>query len=54
MFERALVGLAAACSALDDDAALRMVESMAAVDEALQILNRDDLQTEWRAGLDRS
>ena len=31
MFERALVGIAAACSALDDDAALRMVESMADV-----------------------
>ena len=53
MFERALVGLAAACSALDDDAAARMVESMAGVNEALQILNRDDLQTEWRGCLDR-
>ena len=53
MFERALVGLAAACSALDNDAALRMVESMASVNEALQIVNRDDLQTEWRGCLDR-
>jgi len=53
MFERALVGIAAACSALDDDAALRMVESMGGVNEALQILNRDDLHIEWRGCLDR-
>ena len=53
MFERALVGIAAACSALDDDAALRMVESMGCVNEALQILNRDDLHIEWRGCLDR-
>jgi hypothetical protein len=53
MFERAIVGLAAACSALDDDAAARMVASMSCANEALQILNRADLQTEWRACLDR-
>jgi hypothetical protein len=53
MFERALVGIAAACSALDADAAERMVTSMGSVNEALHILNRDDLQTEWRGCLDR-
>ncbi len=53
MFERSKVGLAAACSALDDDAAMRMVESMARVNEALQILNRDDLQIEWRLCIDQ-
>jgi Family of unknown function (DUF5682) len=53
MFERSLVGLAAACSALDDDAALRIVESMARVNEALQILSRDDLQAEWRVCIDQ-
>jgi len=53
MFERALVGIATACSALDDDAATRMVASMGSVNEALQILNRDDLHSEWRACLDR-
>jgi len=53
MFERALVGIAAACSALDDDAARRMVQSMGCVNQALQILNRDDLQGEWRECLDR-
>jgi hypothetical protein len=53
MLERALVGLAAACSALDDDAAARMVESMGRAAEALQILNRDDLHQEWRGCLER-
>lgn len=53
MFERAIVGLAAACSALDDDAAKRMVASMGCVNEALQILNRQDLQNEWQACLDQ-
>jgi hypothetical protein len=53
IFERAVVGIAAACSALDDDAARRVVESMGGVNQALQILNRADLQTEWRECLDR-
>jgi hypothetical protein len=53
MFERALVGLGAACSALDDDAAQRMSESMGRVAEALQVLNRDDLSAEWRSCLAR-
>jgi hypothetical protein len=53
MFERALVGIAAACSALDDDAAMSMVESIGRVSEALHILNRDDLRDEWRGCLDR-
>src|SRR5262249_49558630 len=35
MFERALVGIAPACSALDDDAAMRMVESIGRLEEAL-------------------
>ena len=53
MFDRALVGIAAACSALDDDAAQRMLESMSNVNEALQILSRDDLESDWRGCLDR-
>jgi hypothetical protein len=48
MFERALVGIGAACSALDDDAAQRMSESMGRVSESLQILNREDMDGEWR------
>lgn len=51
MFERVLVGIGAACSALDDDAAARMLDSMARVAEALTILNRDDLEAEWRTCL---
>jgi hypothetical protein len=51
MFERALVGIASACSALDDDAALRMVESIGRLEDALRILNRHDLEDEWRGCL---
>jgi Family of unknown function (DUF5682) len=53
MLDRALVGIAAACSALDDDAAQRMLESMSSVSEALQTLSRDDLASDWRDCLDR-
>src|SRR5262249_52059357 len=53
MFERAIVSLPAACSALDEDAAKRMVDSMGCVNEALSILNRDDMHHEWRTCLDR-
>jgi hypothetical protein len=53
MLERALVGIAASCSAIDDDVAQRMVESMGRAREALQILNRDDLHQEWRTCLER-
>jgi hypothetical protein len=53
MFDRALVGLAAACSALDDDAAQRMLESMANVNLALQILSNSALDSDWRGCLDR-
>jgi hypothetical protein len=51
MFERALVGIAVACRALDDDAALRMVESIGRLEEALRILNRRDFEEEWRGCL---
>jgi hypothetical protein len=53
MFERVLVGIGAACSALDDDAAQRMLESMGRVSESLQLLNRDDLRGEWHNCLQR-
>jgi hypothetical protein len=48
MFERVVVGLGAACAALDDDAAQRMSESMGRTAEALQIVNRDELSREWQ------
>jgi Family of unknown function (DUF5682) len=53
MFERILVGIGAACSALDEDAAQRMLESMGRVSESLQLLNRDDLRDEWHSCLER-
>jgi hypothetical protein len=48
MFERAVVGLPAACSALDDEAAAQMLAGMSHVQQALDILNRDDLQRAWQ------
>jgi hypothetical protein len=51
MFERVLVGLGAACSSLDDDAAERMLESTGHVREALGLLDRSDLVEEWLQAL---
>jgi hypothetical protein len=51
MYERALVGLPAACSSLDDEAAARMLESIGRTQQALDILNRAGLQDEWHSRL---
>jgi hypothetical protein len=51
LFERALVGLPAACSSLDDEAALQMLESIGNTQQALDILNLPDLQEEWQVRL---
>jgi hypothetical protein len=51
MFERAVVGLPAACSALDDDAAARMLDSIGQTQQALDILNLPDLREEWQTRL---
>ena len=51
MFERALVGLPAACAGLDHDASQRMLTSMDAVHEALNVLAREDLSREWQERL---
>ena len=48
MFERAVVGLMAACSALDDDAAARMLESISNVQQSLDLLDRADLHGTWQ------
>jgi hypothetical protein len=53
MFERAVVGLPAACSSLDEEAARQMADSLAAVQQALDLLQRDDLQGEWHQLLGR-
>jgi hypothetical protein len=53
LFERIAVGLPGACSSLDDDAAARMAESLARVQESLGVLDRQDLREEWREVLGR-
>lgn len=47
LFERALVGLGAACSSLDDEAADRMLASLAQTQQALDLLAIDGMQREW-------
>lgn len=47
LFERALVGLGAACSSLDDEAADRMLASLAQTQQALDLLALDEMQREW-------
>jgi hypothetical protein len=53
IFERIVVGLPGACASLDDAAAVAMAESLAAVQESLDLLDRADLQVEWREALTR-
>jgi hypothetical protein len=53
LFERSVVGLGPAASALDDDAAERLLESMTHVGKSLDLLQREDLQAEWREALRR-
>lgn len=47
LFERVLIGLPGACSALDDDAAAAMAESMEHVRASLIQLDRADLRAAW-------
>lgn len=51
MFRRGEVGLPAACSALDDESASRMIEALDSADKALQTLSRDDLLESWHERL---
>lgn len=48
MFERVVVGLPAACSALDDDAAAQMLESMSLTQQTVDLLDRPDLRDAWQ------
>lgn len=48
LFERILVGLPAVCAALDDEAAERMLDSIGHVQQGLDVLHRDELQTQWQ------
>jgi hypothetical protein len=48
LFARVLIGLPGACASLDDDAAAAMVASIDNVQEAIDILNRDDaMRPDW-------
>lgn len=51
LFERAVVGLPAACSSLDDDAAQEMVASIGRAQESVDLLQRDDQRGEWQTVL---
>jgi hypothetical protein len=53
LFERVIVGLPAACSSLDDDAAQEIVESIGRAQESVDLLQRDDQRGEWQAVLGR-
>lgn len=48
---RICIGLPAACSSLDDEAARRMLESVIRMNDALVLLQRDELLEAWRASL---
>ncbi|HMP18692.1 MAG TPA: DUF5682 family protein, partial [Gemmatales bacterium] len=50
---RVLAGLLPACSSLDEEAARQMVQSMAQVQQALKLLQRDDLLNAWLEKLQR-
>jgi hypothetical protein len=51
LFERILVGIPLACAALDDDAAAEMVEAMAQLQHAIELLERTDEREEWLTSL---
>lgn len=51
LFERIVVGLSAACSSLDDEAAEGMLKHIGEVQQALDLLQREDLKTQWQERL---
>jgi hypothetical protein len=51
--ERIFVGLPAACSSLDDEAAEQMVASISCVQESLDVLQNQEQLTEWQAVLQK-
>ncbi len=51
LVERICIGLPLACATLDDDAASAMLERIEAVQEALAVLQSDDLSAAWRGAL---
>lgn len=51
--ERVCVALPPACSSLDDEAAGKMLALIGGVDDALAVLDSDDLRDDWRDSLKR-
>ena len=51
MFERIIIGLPGACSALDNDAAARMIESLEKVQDTLKLLDWSEQRREWHERL---
>jgi hypothetical protein len=51
LYARIVVGLPAACSSLDDDAANEMVASIEHAQQAMDMLQRDDLRLAWQGAL---
>lgn len=53
LFERSVVGLGAACSSLDDDAAAAMLQSMTGVQASVDLLEDEGMRGEWTEALGR-
>ena len=53
MVPRVAVGLHAACSGLDEDSSRPLGEALRATHEALRLMSREDLSSEWHAALFR-
>jgi hypothetical protein len=51
LFERAVVGLPAACSTLNDDAAVEMAASIGRAQESVDLLGEPGRKAEWQAAL---
>lgn len=51
LYARIVVGLPTACASLDDDAASEMVESIEHAQQAMDVLQRDDLRQAWQGAL---
>jgi hypothetical protein len=51
LYARIVVGLPLACASLDDDAASEMVESIERAQQAMDMLQRDDLRLAWQGAL---
>jgi hypothetical protein len=47
LFERSVVGLSAACSSLDDEAAAQMLRAIRSVQVSVDLLEDDEMRSEW-------